>query len=243
MKAYRIVFGLALAAGVSSVPAVSFGQSTPRQESPMVAARKAETEAFNALTLAKKDLDRARQKVIAAFKTTQPEYVKAEQDLTKAKAAMETAKAAAQTKTRSLPEYRAAMAAKTKAQEKLTALRDEKGLAADKERNALLEESTRHAAVLNRLDQASLTNDAGYADAKAKVAELTKSLESFTTQIDEACKADPEYMTAEQNVLTATESHNQAKLATTEAQRSMAEAAKAARESRASEAKSRSKSN
>src|SRR5688572_16591521 len=117
MKAYRIVFGLALAAGVSAVPATSFGQATPRQESPMVAAKKAETDALNALNLAKKDLEKARQKVVAAFKTSQPEYVKAEQDLTKAKAAMETAKAAAQAKTRSLPEYRTATAAKAKVQE------------------------------------------------------------------------------------------------------------------------------
>ena len=240
MKAYRIVFGLALAAGVSAVTAVSFGQEA-RQESPMVAARKAETEALNAVNLAKKDLEKARQKVVAVFKSTQPDFVKAEADLAKAKTAMETAKAAAQTKTRSLPEYRTAAAAKAKAQEQFNALREEKGLAATNERNALLEQSTKHAAVVNRLEQASLTNDVAYADAKAKVAELTKTLETFNTQIDEACKADPEYMAAEQVVLTATEAHTQAKLATVEAQKAMAEAAKAAREQRAAESKSRSK--
>ena len=242
MKAYRIAFGLALAAGVAGASVVSFAQVTPRQESPVAVAKKAENEALNAVNLAKKDLEKARQKVLATFKTTQPEYVKAEEDLAKAKTAMTTAETAAKAKTRSRPDYKAAVAAKAEAQGKFSALREERGLAADKERNALLEEVTKHAAVVNRLEQASLTGDSAYADAKARVAELTKALDGFKAQIDEACKVDPDYMAAEQVVLTATETHNQAKLATIEAQKAMGEAARQAREQRAAEAKSKASS-
>jgi hypothetical protein len=227
MKAYRIVFGLALAAGVSGFSTTSLAQ-TARPESPVAAAAKLETQAKTAVDNAKKDRDRARAKVVTAFKATEPgkEYATTETELTKAKAAMEQAKVAAQAKTRALPEYKNATTSKAAVQEKLNAMRDDRGPTADKERNALLEQSQSHAMVINRMEQGALTNDVAYADAKIKVAELTKALDGFNIQIDELAKVDPEFMMAEQNVLTAEQAYAQAKQATADARKQMADAAR-----------------
>lgn len=240
MKVHRIVFGLALAAGISAAPSTAPAQDEGGGGGSLVESRKLETQAMTALNVAKKDVEKARLKVVGTFKTTQPDYAKAEADLAKAKTAMDAAKLAAQGRTRSQPEYRAAAAAKAAAQEKLNALRDERGLAADKERDALLAANMKNVTTINRLETAALTTDAGYADAKTRVAELTKVLEGFNAQIDEACKVDPEYMAAHAAMTMANDTYTQAKLATAQAQKAMAEAAKSERASKASERSSRS---
>jgi hypothetical protein len=234
MKAHHILCGWVLSAGVAGLCGSAFGQTTPRPESPMVAARKQVTEATTAVTTAKQAVLVARQKVVVAFKAATPDYTKAEQDATKAKQEMDAAKAAAQTAVRSKPEYKQAAASKAALQEKLRGLQDAKP--GDPERTAITTEFTQTATNLNHMETQGVDSDPKYTDAKARYLEATKALESFKTQVDEACKADPEYMAADQALQTA----QQALVQVTDA---MKATQKAEAEARNAESKARSEAN
>ncbi|QOV88264.1 hypothetical protein [Humisphaera borealis] len=227
MKAQRIVLGLALALGFSSASTSAFGQAA---DSPVVAARKQVTAAQTAVVAAKAALDKARVRVATGFKTTNPDFAKAEADAIKAKAEIDSSKQAAMTAVRAKPEYISAVNAKAAVQTKMRELQQAGGGQA--EFNKLSEESIRHATTISTLERTAVEKDVKYNDAVARLAEANKVIEGFKSQIDEACAADPEYMML-------TEQYTQAQAAVVTAEEGMKQAAVQQREAAAQAAKAK----
>jgi hypothetical protein len=93
---------------------------------------------------------------------------------------------------------------------------------------------------LSRLETQALDKNAGYIEAKVKYAEALKTLDAFKLQIDEVCKADPEYVAADQALQQALQSEQQAKDTMLQTQKTemAARAAEAKARSEASKSKS-----
>jgi hypothetical protein len=205
MTARRSLLGLVLGAGLAlTTTGAVHGQVRP--ESPVVGARKQVTDADAAAKLAKAAMEQSKMKVIATFKTTNPDYAKAEEELAKSKQEVEAAKLAAQVSARKKPEYIAAASAKAAASEQNKAGGNPDAAG----------EIMKQVSVMNRLESQALETDTKYLEAKGRNAEAAKALEVFKTQLDQAFAVDPDYIatsqayaTAQQTVLTANESLKQ----------------------------------
>lgn len=188
MNVRTMLGGLVLALGVAGT---ALGQTANQPQSPLVAARKQVTDAQVAVKAAQTLVDQAKLKVAATFKTTNPDYAKAEAELAKSKQGMEAAKLAAQAAVKKKPEYIAAATTKVKAQDEIRTAAATGGTADP----ALSTTIGAQATIMSRLESQALESDPKFLEAKAKYAEAAKAAEVFKTQLDEAYKVDPEYTT------------------------------------------------
>jgi hypothetical protein len=233
MKAFRLALGL-MVAGIAGISGTASAQVV-KPDSPIIAARKQVTEAQNNVLIAKKALDAARLKVTAAYKAATPDYAKAETEVASAKVKMDQSKIAAQNAAKADPEYRQAAATKDALSVKIKELQASGAEPDDATRTQYMQ----LASVVSRLESQALEKNAGYAEAKTRYAEALKALEAFKEQLDQACKADPEYMAAEQAMVTAQQTLQTAQdsMKTTQASEAAARAAEA--KARAEAAKSK----
>lgn len=195
MKAHRLFLGLIVAAGVVGAQQQSaFAQAQPRQESPLIAARKQITDAMTAAATAKKAVDAARLKVLATYKAQTPDYAKAEAEVAASKVKMDAARIAALNAVKASAPYRQALAAKDAASQKIREAQEAGGQPEETVRTTYMQQAT----VMSRMESQGLESNAAYAEAKAHYAEAQKALEAYKAQLDEFCKADPEYAQADQ---------------------------------------------
>ncbi len=188
------------------------------------------TEAQTAANAAKAEMDKARLRITALFKTQNPDYAKAEADAAKANLEIGQSKAAAMTAVRAKPEYIAAVNAKVAVQAKMRELQASGG--GDAEFNALAAQSIQHATTVSQMEREAIENDAKYNDAVARLAEANRVVEGYKAQIDEACALDPEY-------LQLADAHTQALDAVAAANEQIKQAAVAERQARMEAAKAK----
>jgi hypothetical protein len=237
MKAHRLIFGLVVAVGIAGFTSDAKAQVSPNP-SPLIAARKQVADANAAVQVARKAVDAARLKVTNTYKTATPDYAKAEAESVQAKLKLDQAKIAAQNAAKADPEYRQALASKTALAQKISEAQTQGATVDEGTRTQFMQLSS----TLNRMESVALEKNPAYAEAKVKYAEALKTLDAFKVQIDEACKADPEYMAADQAMQTAMQAEVQAKEALVSTQKSEAQRLAAESKARAEAAKAKSTS-
>lgn len=216
-----------LLAQVPSLPVPGSGGAPVKPGlSPIAQAQKAVQEAQAQVNVAKTGSTAARAKIEQKFKG-RPDWAAAELELNKSKQAHGAAVRAALAARRAQPDYKAAAAGKTAAEEKQRAL-NETGRATAEQLGAVGDDLVRHATDVRRME-GEATADPKIAAAKVRYDAAVKQMAVLRQEVESMALTDPDCMVADQNFAAAQVALKSAQENLRTTQKSEAEAAKARR--------------
>lgn len=203
MKSLKLILGAALTAGVAaaaSSPAQA--QYPPGQfggpNTQLIEARKAIQAAEKDVVRIRQDMVKVKARVQSRYET-KDEWEEAQKNLKAAQTASDGARRRAMAKLLADPNYKAAKAKLTKADQQLLAAQAAGG--SDIRKLEAAQQARIDAGlVIRKLETEAMANDPKVVEAKEKLAEAKQGWEALQDELKQVLEQDPEYQTAQQEL-------------------------------------------